>query len=376
MILMKTCFCALIVLATICANASADIDSVPPLINYQGILTDAEGLPIPNEVKKLEFNIYDAAVEGAKIWGPQIFNAVPIINGQFNVILGTTDSNGRSISKAFDSASRYLGIKVGDTGLEITPRQQILSTPYAMHARKASNACSIQDNMVDLIIENNRDNLHSQLELSAKKLTVEDYCLSNIGIPSPIIFDIRTNGLNGLDEGNEGENLWYLIWVIYNPTTDDVGGLFSLDDDSPPILPDGFSAKRLVGAVRNDGPNLIEFKQVNKRVAIDIRTSLFVSSGSPTGEWRDLSSVIPKMAKEICGMARSTDTYIGLASEPYKSQTTSSYRGLGYIYPGGTGGWDNAPFCIIITEPQMIYNSLHYGSSTVNVTFVISSWEY
>ncbi|MBF0451367.1 MAG: hypothetical protein HQK75_11745 [Candidatus Magnetomorum sp.] len=96
-------------------------DSVPPLINYQGTLRE----PVTG-TKKFEFYIYDAKTGGNKIWGPQIFNNTPVINGQFNVILGSTDINGKSISSAFLSSSRYIGLKVDD-GKEITPRQQVVS---------------------------------------------------------------------------------------------------------------------------------------------------------------------------------------------------------------------------------------------------------
>ncbi|MFH2124145.1 MAG: phage tail protein [Pseudomonadota bacterium] len=114
-------------------------DSVPPLINYQGTLTDATGHPITNGSKKLSFNIYDAATDGTLIWGPQVFNTVPVINGLFNVILGTTDTGGRLIADAFGSENRFLGVTVDD-GTEITPRQQVLSAPFAVQAKKADDS--------------------------------------------------------------------------------------------------------------------------------------------------------------------------------------------------------------------------------------------
>jgi hypothetical protein len=124
-------FCVLI-------NAHAGETSVPPLINYQGMLTDADGKPMTG-TKNLEFNIYDAAGSGTKIWGPQIFNAVPLISGKFNVILGTTDTSGRSIAESFGSKERYLGIKVNN-GAELVPRQQILSAPFAIQAEHSLKA--------------------------------------------------------------------------------------------------------------------------------------------------------------------------------------------------------------------------------------------
>ena len=118
-------------------RANAD-SSVPPLINYQGQLTDASGNP-QTGTKKLEFNIYDASSGGNKVWGPQTFNGIPLIGGKFNVMLGSTDAGGNAITSAFGGNSRFLGIKV-DNGAEVTPRQQILSTPFAIQALSASNA--------------------------------------------------------------------------------------------------------------------------------------------------------------------------------------------------------------------------------------------
>ncbi len=130
------------ILAIILAMAVSVVyaQSVPPLINYQGMLTGTDGNPLTG-TKKLVFNIYDAVSGGNLIWGPQTFDSVPLIEGRFNVILGTTDTPGRSIANAFDAANRYLGITVD--GAEIAPRQQILSAPFAVqaeHATKADNS--------------------------------------------------------------------------------------------------------------------------------------------------------------------------------------------------------------------------------------------
>ncbi|MCP4105262.1 MAG: hypothetical protein GY749_06960, partial [Desulfobacteraceae bacterium] len=95
----------LVILTGFTAYAQQE-SSVPPLINYQGMLADANGNPMTG-TKKLTFNIYDAAVGGNVVWGPQIFDSVPLINGRFNVILGTTDNNGKLITDAFGAKDRY-----------------------------------------------------------------------------------------------------------------------------------------------------------------------------------------------------------------------------------------------------------------------------
>jgi len=120
----------------------AQTNTVPPLINYQGNLTDEQGNGLIG-LKKLEFNIYDAPAAGNKLWGPQVFDNVPLIDGKFNVILGSSDAGGRLVTDAFSEGNRFLGIKVTDAGgdltsiSEVTPRQQILSNPYAIKAADA-----------------------------------------------------------------------------------------------------------------------------------------------------------------------------------------------------------------------------------------------
>ncbi|CAK0773659.1 exported hypothetical protein [Gammaproteobacteria bacterium] len=132
---------AAILLSTVGAVLAAE--SVPAFVNYQGTLTDDAGKPMVGPIK-LEFNLYDAPVGGEKVWGPQIFENVSMINGQFNVILSvTTDDNKRPITEAFRGANRFLGIKVGDAK-EISPRQQILSTPYAIQAYNGSPVGAVQ----------------------------------------------------------------------------------------------------------------------------------------------------------------------------------------------------------------------------------------
>ena len=129
---------ALVMLAGFAAYAQ---QTVPPLISYQGMLTDANGNPMTG-TKKLTFNIYGSATGTDVVWGPQVFDGVPLIGGRFNVILGSTDTAGHLITNAFSAKDRYLGIKV-DSNAEIAPRQQILTTPFAVqaeHAKKADSA--------------------------------------------------------------------------------------------------------------------------------------------------------------------------------------------------------------------------------------------
>lgn len=132
---MKVVVMALILsLVTICASAT-----VPAYINYQGKLSNGAGQPLSGD-QKLTFRVYDAPVGGTLMWGPQIFDGlsgqghgalVPVVQGNFNVILGSHDTGGRAVTDAFKAGPRYLEIAVGESQ-PISPRQQVLSAPFAV----------------------------------------------------------------------------------------------------------------------------------------------------------------------------------------------------------------------------------------------------
>ena len=128
--------------------ADATAQTVPPLINYQGKLVSSNGLPLSTGDYQLRFRIYDAVAGGNLIWGPQVFNGqnghgfgpvVPVVQGWFNVILGPFDTNAFPISSAFMGTNRFVEIQLG-TNAPFSPRQQILSAPYALRANSAGLA--------------------------------------------------------------------------------------------------------------------------------------------------------------------------------------------------------------------------------------------
>jgi len=102
---------------------------VPQLINYQGQLTDVNGQNKNGSVS-LTFSVYDAALEGNLMWGPETHGTATLVNGRFNVILG---SMAPDIQNAFVNGEAYLEIAEG--GNVLKPRQQILSAPYAISSQ-------------------------------------------------------------------------------------------------------------------------------------------------------------------------------------------------------------------------------------------------
>ena len=125
---------------------SSTLWAQPDYFNYQGLLKDNVGDPLDSGSYTMEFNIYDAALNGTLIWGPFIFDdgveeghsrLVQVSNGQFNVILGPTDTGGRNLADVFSGDSAFVQLSVNG-GDPILPRQQILSTPYSFKAATAA----------------------------------------------------------------------------------------------------------------------------------------------------------------------------------------------------------------------------------------------
>lgn len=130
--------------------------AAPSYVNYQGLLNGADGQPLPTSNYAMEFNIYDQAQLGTRVWGPFIFDGavaighgalVPVVNGRFNVVIGPQDTNGVAIGTAFAGTNRFMEISVAG-GPPILPRQQFLSTAYAFEAINAQYALLAQQAVV------------------------------------------------------------------------------------------------------------------------------------------------------------------------------------------------------------------------------------
>ncbi len=140
---------------TLLFSLTAPAQSVPPLINYQGRLTDQTGAPLTAGAYGLQFRLWDsptAANASDLIWGQQQ-NVTVQSNGVFNVILGSPGGSPipgatpavNNLAYAFAGSNAFLGVTIMvsngtiiATPNEILPRQQLLSVPYAFGAGTAA----------------------------------------------------------------------------------------------------------------------------------------------------------------------------------------------------------------------------------------------
>jgi len=108
---------------------------IPKLINYQGMLTDNSGSPLTDTVD-ITFIIYDdPGPTGGNIKWDEIQYDVPVINGLFNVILGSENPINLDFSEDY-----WMEITVG--GQMMPGRLRFTSVGYAYRALIADSALS------------------------------------------------------------------------------------------------------------------------------------------------------------------------------------------------------------------------------------------
>ena len=96
--------------------------TVAAKISYQGQLTDSGGNPL-NGTYNLVFQLWDDATAGSQVGSDMVKNSVPVSNGLFTVALDVPQ-------EAFTGQALWLRIQVN--GQWLSPRQELLATPYAL----------------------------------------------------------------------------------------------------------------------------------------------------------------------------------------------------------------------------------------------------
>jgi hypothetical protein len=146
--------------------ATAQTSAVPNFISYQGRVLDGSGGNVGTGTpvnRTVIFRIWDnpssTAVANLLYSESQ---TVTISEGEFSVLVGQgvanvtqtfgyseTDKKSADLGTAFTGSNRYLGVTIDDGTVaadnEITPRQQIVSTAFAMRAKFAESIGSSSD---------------------------------------------------------------------------------------------------------------------------------------------------------------------------------------------------------------------------------------
>lgn len=111
-------------------NAEAAINKQ---INYQGKLTLASGVAVPNSSISIVFSLYTAATGGTAIWTET--QSVTPNNGLFSVMLGEVTA----LTSVDFNQTLYLGVKVGADS-EMTPRKKLGTVPSAIISESSINS--------------------------------------------------------------------------------------------------------------------------------------------------------------------------------------------------------------------------------------------
>ena len=120
---------------TFCLLLGSAVQAQTASFTYQGKLTD--NTLAATGTYQIQFSLFDAASGGSQIGATQTNAAVTVSNGVFTVSLNFG-------AAAFDGTDRFLQISIFSTAtnafVDLTPRQQITSAPYAVRALNAGLA--------------------------------------------------------------------------------------------------------------------------------------------------------------------------------------------------------------------------------------------
>jgi microcystin-dependent protein len=106
------------------------------LLNVQGKLNDNTGNPVGNGNYGMTFRLYTTVTGGSTTWTDSL--VVSISSGLFNVTLGTS----ASLDSISFTIPYYLGIQVAGDANELSPRQLLGASAYALGSLGNFNASS------------------------------------------------------------------------------------------------------------------------------------------------------------------------------------------------------------------------------------------
>lgn len=122
--------------------------AAPASFAYQGVIHELDGKVPANKNRVIEFRLYDGPTSTNVLWGRAcnvlldekgLFNA-PLADASGTDIEGVPDSKLAEVLAQNSGTTLYVGLTVDGSSGEISPRQAILSVPYAIHADDAASA--------------------------------------------------------------------------------------------------------------------------------------------------------------------------------------------------------------------------------------------
>jgi len=302
-----------------------------------------------------------SAVVGADPGGTEVLRAQSFRTGSLaststltapSAIIGT-DPGGTEVLRAQN-------LRAGTTTFTETVTLASDPTAALQAATKqyVDNAAAVWPSYYQLLVKTNNTTPASKVDVSATFIIVFDSSdnsklLKNVSVTA----DITVSGANGLDTGTEAANTWYFVWVIYNPTTATVAALLSASSTDP-TMPEGYTFKRRVGAVRNDGSsNFIPFVQRGSQLIYIPDGDLDVSNVTANFATYSLASFVPPTSRFVDIAVRGANTTTAgqafLFYRPTGTTYTTGKRVAGYA-TGTAGGGGLIPFTVEANASQQV----------------------
>ncbi len=125
-------FAVLFAVAIVAGRPLGARAAVPQTMSFQGVLTDAGGVPVADGTYDLTFRIYASQTDPSPLWA-ETRTGVPVTGGVFSVTLGEV------VPLALDfDAPYWLGVSVNG-GAEMS-RIALASSPYSLNAQQVRGA--------------------------------------------------------------------------------------------------------------------------------------------------------------------------------------------------------------------------------------------
>ncbi|MGA1842915.1 MAG: hypothetical protein ACMUIU_20050 [bacterium] len=194
----KEIFCTITLIIPVLLLLNFPAWPVPGLINYQGKLTDPNGISL-NGLYIMKFYLYNVESDGSPLWNEQ--QDVTVTNGIYNVELGKISSFPLNL---FDNENLYLEVEISGTGMDgetFSPRQRLTSTPFAMMAGKADMVDGFHGNELEESVEiDNKIAIHGQESAAHHIKTTSFTDLTDIATDDQIPDDITVNYAKDADK--------------------------------------------------------------------------------------------------------------------------------------------------------------------------------